>query len=120
MSYPVALVFRHVLHPDHTPLMVRYVFSYSMGMLMGLLCFGWEQMALLMMIVMVSYLLLVLVPPQYTQRYGHAIGGRDSRVWFPQILHGVGHGEHMCDSPLQDGYRLWWLAFGLYGVRKQG
>lgn len=64
----MALVLRHLLHPNHTPLFVRYVFALVLGMLVGLLCFGWQQMAILFFIIVVSYILLY-VPPAYTQWY---------------------------------------------------
>lgn len=67
LSYPLALTLRHVLHPRHTPLYFRYVFSLTMGMAMGLLCFGWQQMATLVSIILVCYALLYL-SPVYTQR----------------------------------------------------
>lgn len=66
LSYPLALVLRYVLHPDHTPLMVRYAYSMLMGMLFGLTCFGWEQMGILFLIITISYFLLLVVPPEYT------------------------------------------------------
>lgn len=68
-SYPLAIIFRYVLHPDHTPSTIRYLFSFVMGTLIGLLCFGPEQMAVLFFIISVSYLLLLFISPHYVQRY---------------------------------------------------
>lgn len=68
MSYPLALILRYALHPGHTPLVVRYMYSVSMGILIGLACFGWEQMGILFGVTIVSYLLLVFIPPRYTQQ----------------------------------------------------
>lgn len=66
-GYPMALVLRHLLHPNHTPLLVRYVFALLLGVLVGLLCFGLQQMVILFFIIVVSYILLRFVPPAYTQ-----------------------------------------------------
>ena len=68
-GYPLALVLRHALHPSHTPLHFRYIYSLSMGLVMGFLCFHWQQMAVLVLVVLVSYLLLHLIPPTHTHRY---------------------------------------------------
>lgn len=64
----MALILCQVLHPDRTPFSVRYLYSIAMGMTLGLFCFGWRQMGILLAIIVVSYLLITLVPPQYTQR----------------------------------------------------
>lgn len=77
-------------------------------------------MGVLVMIVLVSYLILIFVPPEYSQRYGHATVGVTLGVWFSQVLHDVGHGQPLCHTHLQDGHRLWWMAFGLHRVNKQG
>ena len=69
MSYPLALILRYGLHPDYTPLVIRYVYSLVMGVVIGLMCFGWEQMAVLFLIILVSYLLLILLPPKHTHWY---------------------------------------------------
>jgi hypothetical protein len=66
-SYPLALVFRFALHPNHTPVILRYAFSVVMGILIGLACFGWDQMCILFGVIVVSYLILLLVPPRYAQ-----------------------------------------------------
>ena len=78
LSLPMALIFLTVLHPDRTPVWLRYVYSITMGAVLGLFCFGWQQMAVLLAIIAVSYLLIVFIPPQHTQRY-HWVGRVDSR-----------------------------------------
>ena len=40
LSYPLAYVFRYALHPSHTSLITRHIFSLSFGLLYGFLCFG--------------------------------------------------------------------------------
>ena len=40
-SYPLALIFRHGLHPSHTSLAIRHAFSLTTGMAVGIVCFGW-------------------------------------------------------------------------------
>lgn len=67
-SYPLALILRYALHPDHTPLYVRHLYSLLVGVVMGLFCFGWGQMGILFFIIGVSYLMLIYLPPAYTQR----------------------------------------------------
>jgi hypothetical protein len=68
LGYPLSLILRHALHPGHTSLFIRHLYSLSMGLVMGFLCFGWQQMALLIFIVLISYLFLHLIPPNYTHR----------------------------------------------------
>ncbi len=76
LSLPMALILLTVLHPDRTPVLLRYVYSIAMGTTLGLFCFGWRQMAVLFAIITVSYLLIMLVPPQHTQRY-RWVGGAE-------------------------------------------
>lgn len=66
LSYPLALILRFLLHPNHTPLVVRYLYSLVMGLVLGLLCFGWQQITILLSIISISYLLLLLIPPKHT------------------------------------------------------
>ena len=67
LSFPLAYILRHTLHPSRTSLTVRYVYSLSFGLYFGFSCFG-VQMAILFGIVGVSYLMLLLVPPTLVQR----------------------------------------------------
>ena len=41
LSYPLAFILRHGLHPGHTSSAVRHGFSLTVGVAMGLLCFQW-------------------------------------------------------------------------------
>ena len=68
LSYPLAYIFRYVLHPSHTSLTTRYVYSMSLGLVMGFMCFGW-QMFILFGVVGVSYIFLLVLPPNVVQRY---------------------------------------------------
>lgn len=73
LSFPLALILRFLLHPDHTPLYVRHVYSMTMGWVLGLLCFGWEQMLILLFVIAVSYVLLLVVPTPHIHWYGCAV-----------------------------------------------
>lgn len=67
LSYPLAYILRHPLHPSHTSLTVRYVYSLTIGLYFGFSCFG-VQMLILFGIVGVSFLILLLLPPTVIQR----------------------------------------------------
>ena len=41
MGFPLGLLFRHVLHPSHTSLTTRHLFSSLTGLTLTTLCFGW-------------------------------------------------------------------------------
>jgi len=41
LSFPVAWVMRYALHPSHTSVKTRHVFSAGVGIAMGTICFGW-------------------------------------------------------------------------------
>ena len=43
LCYPVAWVFRYALHPSHTRVATRHVFSAAVGIAMGVMCFGWWE-----------------------------------------------------------------------------
>ena len=74
LSYPMALVLRHLLHPKRTPVLLRYLFSLCAGMCLCLFCFSQQQVLLLVFIVAISYLILLIIPPAYTQRQGFVKG----------------------------------------------
>ena len=67
LSFPLAFILRHLLHPSRTPLTVRYVYSLALGLYFGCSCFG-MQMLILFGIVGVSYLMLIFLPPTVVQR----------------------------------------------------
>lgn len=81
LSYPIALVFKYALHPDHTPITLRYAYSMTWGVIMGLLCFGPQQMAILLFINLVSYGLLIFLPPTVTQRSVAQCPCDDETLW---------------------------------------
>ena len=66
--YPLALILRYLLHPSHTPLILRYGFSFVFGLLLALICFGWKQVGILFTIIMISFFLLIFLPPTVVQR----------------------------------------------------
>ncbi|XP_064382584.1 lysophospholipid acyltransferase 6-like [Halichondria panicea] len=68
LSYPLAYVFRYALHPSHTSLITRHIFSLSFGLLFGFLCFG-SQMIVLFAIIGVCYAMLQYLPATVVQRY---------------------------------------------------
>jgi hypothetical protein len=41
-SLPVAMVFRHALHPSHTSLVTRHTVLTLLGLAMATLCFNWD------------------------------------------------------------------------------
>ena len=67
LSFPLAFILRHLLHPSRTPLAVRYVYSLALGLYFGYSCFG-VQMLILFGITGVSYLMLIFLPPTIVQR----------------------------------------------------
>ena len=67
LSYPLAYILRHSLHPSRTSLTVRYVYSLTIGLYFGFSCFG-AQMLILFGIVGISYLILLILPPTVIQR----------------------------------------------------
>jgi lysophospholipid acyltransferase 1/2 len=68
MGFPLALVFRHVLHPSGTPLPVRHLFSALSGLTLATLCFGWHVLYLVTT-VGVSYIILLTTSPKTVQRW---------------------------------------------------
>ncbi|XP_064382586.1 lysophospholipid acyltransferase 2-like [Halichondria panicea] len=68
LSYPLAYVFRYALHPSHTSLITRHIFSLSFGLLYGFLCFG-SQMIVLFAIIGVCCAMLQYLPATVVQRY---------------------------------------------------
>ncbi|XP_064382585.1 lysophospholipid acyltransferase 6-like [Halichondria panicea] len=69
VSYPLAYVFRYALHPSHTSLITRHIFSLSFGLLYGFLCFTHSQMIVLFAIIGVCYAMLQYLPATVVQRY---------------------------------------------------
>ena len=67
LSYPLAYILRHPLHPSRTSLTLRYVYSLSIGLYFGFSCFG-VQMVILFGIATVAYLMLLFLPPTVVQR----------------------------------------------------
>ncbi len=68
VSYPLAYVFRYALHPSHTSLITRHIFSLSFGLLYGFLCFTHSQMIVLFAIIGVCYAMLQYLPATVVQR----------------------------------------------------
>lgn len=68
-GYPLALILRYALHPGHTSLIVRHMYTLLTGMGMCLLCYGLDSMFLLVFFIAVSYCLIHFISPQCTQRY---------------------------------------------------
>lgn len=69
LGYPLGAVYRYGLHPSRTSVTVRHLVSTSLGILFGLLCFGWSQMSLLFLMTGVCYAMLVYLPASIVHLY---------------------------------------------------
>ena len=67
MGYPLGAIYRHGLAPSNVTL--RHVVSISIGLLFGLVCFGWVQMAVLFSVTGACYAMLLLVPTKVVHIY---------------------------------------------------
>jgi lysophospholipid acyltransferase 1/2 len=68
VSMPLGFLMYYGLHPSRTSPSVRHIYATTLGVIMGLLCFGWE-MLILFVIITISYAILLLIPPRQVQRY---------------------------------------------------
>ena len=69
MGYPLGAIYRHGLAPSPTHIMSRHMVSTSIGLLFGLMCFGWVQMGVLFSVTGVCYAMLLLVPSKVVHVY---------------------------------------------------
>ncbi|KAL5493207.1 hypothetical protein EMCRGX_G014354 [Ephydatia muelleri] len=69
MGYPLGAIYRHGLAPSPTHIMSRHMVSTSIGLLFGLMCFGWVQMGVLFSVTGVCYAMLLLVPSKVVHIY---------------------------------------------------
>eukprot|EP00731_Ephydatia_muelleri_P010983 Em0005g1569a len=87
-SYPLGALYRYGLHPSRTSLTARHVFSTSLGILFGLLCFGWSQMFLLFFMTGVCYAMLLWLPTTVVHLY---------TVVFAMVCVSMGHVYRLTD-----------------------
>ena len=69
LGYPLGAVYHYGFHPDHTNPALRHMVSTSIGLLFGLMCFGWVQMGVLFSVTGVCYAMLLLVPSKVVHFY---------------------------------------------------
>eukprot|EP00731_Ephydatia_muelleri_P010967 Em0005g1553a len=69
MGYPLGAIYRHGLAPSPAHIALRHMVSTSIGLLFGLMCFGWVQMGVLFSVTGVCYAMLLLVPSKVVHVY---------------------------------------------------
>ena len=69
MGYPLGAIYRHGLAPSPAHIALRHMVSTSIGLLFGLMCFGWVQMGVLFSMTGVCYAMLLLVPSKVVHVY---------------------------------------------------
>eukprot|EP00731_Ephydatia_muelleri_P010972 Em0005g1558a len=99
LGYPLGALYRYGLHPSRTSLTARHVFSTSLGILFGLLCFGWSQMFLLFFMTGVCYAMLLWLPTTVVHLY---------TVVFAMVCVSMGHVYRMLTD-----YEGWNIDFSL-------
>ena len=69
LGFPLGAIYRYVLKPTHSNVTSRHVVSTSIGLLFGLMCFGWVQMAVLFSVTGACYAMLVTLPASAVHLY---------------------------------------------------
>ena len=69
LGYPLGAIYRYGLIPSPTNCAARHIVSTSIGVIFGLLCFGWGQMAVLFTVTGVCYAMLLIVPTNMVAIY---------------------------------------------------
>ncbi|KAL5493215.1 hypothetical protein EMCRGX_G014362 [Ephydatia muelleri] len=69
LGYPLGALYRYVLKPTQSNVTLRHIISTSIGLLFGLMCFGWVQMGILFSVTGVCYAMLVSLPTSAVHLY---------------------------------------------------
>ncbi|XP_065897965.1 lysophospholipid acyltransferase 6-like [Dysidea avara] len=65
----LGFVMKHVLHPSRVTITTRHCYSSFVGLVFGLMCFGFVEMIYLLIVIGSCYTLLLVISPNVVQKY---------------------------------------------------